>query len=82
MDERLLSQTLVTAMVLLDHVVDLADGRAHQERQYEREDVPVSCPKEDVDAVEDPEESESPLDGVDDDLLAACCKLEEHGAEE
>ena len=81
-DERLLCQALLTPVVLLDDIVDLADGGGDEEGEEEGEDVPVSGPEEDVDRVEDAEEGEAPLDGIDDDLLAARGELEEHGAEE
>lgn len=41
----------------------------------------MPCPEEDVDTVKDAEESESPLNGVDDDLLASGGELKDHGAE-
>jgi hypothetical protein len=41
----------------------------------------MSTPEEDVDAVEDAKKDESPLDRVDNDLLASGGELEDHGAE-
>ena len=41
----------------------------------------MPSPEEDIDGIEDAKKSESPLDGVDDDLFASRGKLKDHGAE-
>lgn len=81
-DQPLLCQTLSTGVVCLDNVVDLADRRGHQQAEDEREDVPVSSPEEDVDAVKESEKRESPVDAVDDDVITARGELEDHSAEQ
>ena len=50
--ERLFSERVLTPMVFFDNIVDLTDSRANQEREEERENVPVPSPEEDVDGVE------------------------------
>ncbi len=82
MNKRLLTQTLSTPVILLHHIVYLADRRADQEREEESEDIPMSRPKEDVDRVEDAQKGEAPLNRVDDDLFPAGSELEDHGSEE
>ena len=52
MYERLFSERVLTPMVFFDNIVDLTDSRANQEREEERENVPVPSPEEDVDGVE------------------------------
>jgi hypothetical protein len=50
-DEELLAETFACRVVLLDDVVDLADGRRDEEREDKGENVPVARPEEDVDGV-------------------------------
>jgi len=52
-------------MILLDDVVDVADGRGNQKGKDESGDVMVVSPDGDEDGVEDGEEREPPGDSVD-----------------
>lgn len=56
-------------MVLLDDVVDVADGRGDQEGKDKSDDVMVVGPNGDEDGVENGEEREPPGDSVDHDSL-------------
>lgn len=68
-------------MVLLDDVVDVRNGRADEESEDESDDVVATAPDADVDGVEDDEEWETPVDTVDDDLLARLEELVDDGSE-
>lgn len=56
-------------MILLDDIVDVADGGGDQEGEDERDDVVVVGPDGNEDCVEDGEERESPGDSVNHDGL-------------
>jgi len=56
-------------VILLDDVVNVADGRGDQEREDESGEVMLVSPDGDEDGVEDGEEREPPRDSVDDDGL-------------
>ena len=81
-DESLLSPSLSAKVVLLYDVIDLTDSRRDQQAQDKCENVPVSRPEKDIDRVEEAKEGESPVDRVDDDVLASGRELEDHRAEE
>ena len=50
--ECLFCETLPATVVLLDHIVDLADRRAHKKRHGECGDVPMADPEPDECRVE------------------------------
>ena len=64
MYEQLIADRL-GGVILLDDVVNLADGRGDQKGQQERDDVMVVGPNGNEDGVEDGEEREPPRDPVD-----------------
>lgn len=51
-------------MILLDDIVNVADGGGDQEGKDERDDVMLLGPEENEDCVEDGEEREPPGDSV------------------
>jgi len=70
-------------VVLLDDVVDVADGRSDQKGKDESDDVVVVGPNGDEDGVEDGEEREPPGDSVDHNRLCVSGgELVDDGAEE
>ena len=83
-DEQLIPSGL-GGMVLLDNIVNVADGRGDQEGKDESGDVMVVGPDGDEDGVEDREEREPPGDSIDYDglcvggseLVDDCAKEEE-----
>ena len=62
-------------MILLDHIVNIADGRADEEGKAERDDVPSPSPDVDVNRIEHRQEGETPPDPIDDRVLAGIGKL-------
>jgi len=69
-------------VMFLDDVVDVGDGGADEEGEDEGDDVSSVAPDVDVAGVEEDEQGEAPVDGIDDDLLAAVEELVDHGSEE
>ena len=70
-------------VILLDDVVNVADGRGDQKGEDESADVLVAGPKGDEDGVENGEEREPPGDSVDHDRLRVNRgELVDDGAEE
>lgn len=72
---------VLSGVMLLDDVVDVRNGRADEESEDESDDVVATAPDADVDGVEDDEEWETPVDTVDDDLLAGFEELVDYGSE-
>jgi len=62
-------------MIFLDEIVGMADGRGHEQRKDESDDVVLATPDVDVDAIKGTEEGETPANGVDDDFLATVVEL-------
>jgi len=79
-DEELIVQAL-GAVVLLDDVVDVRHGRAHQQGEDERNNVVMALPNSYVDGGEDGQEWVPPGDGIDDDTLAGIEELVNHREE-
>lgn len=71
-----------SVMVLLDNVVNVRNGRAHEESKDERDDIVSAAPDIDVNGVENGEERETPADAVNDDFFARVGELVKEGAEE
>jgi len=69
-------------VMLLDNVVDVRGGRADEQGKDESNDIVAARPDVDVDGVEDDEQGEAPVDGVNDNLLAGFEELVDDGAEE
>ena len=69
-------------VMLLHDVVDVGDRRADEEREDERDDVVSVAPDVDVEGVEEDEERETPVDSIDDNLLAVIEELVDNRAEE
>jgi len=68
-------------MILLDDIVNVADGGGDQEGKDERDDVMLFGPEENEDRVEDGEERESPGDSVNyDGLCVGGSELVDDGA--
>ncbi|CAG8672670.1 1369_t:CDS:2, partial [Acaulospora colombiana] len=62
-------------VVLLDDIINVADGRADEQGEDERDYVVVVSPNVDIDGVEDCQEREAPSNAVNGDLLARVGEL-------
>lgn len=69
-------------MILFDHIVDMAHGRADEKGQYKRDDVPSPRPDVHVNRIKHREKGETPSDSVDNCLLAGIGELIDDVAEE
>jgi len=66
----------------LDDIVDMRNSAGDEESEDEGNDVVLADPEGDVDGVENDEDSEAPVDAVDDDALASREELVDKGPNE
>jgi len=81
MDPKFIVNVLGRVM-LLHNVIDVGDGGANQEGEDEGEDVAAMTPEIDVDGIQQDEERQAPVDGINDNLFAIVEELVDNGAEE
>jgi hypothetical protein len=68
--------------MLLDDIVNVADRRADEQGEDERDHIVVASPDVDIDGIEDSQERETPSNAINDDLLASVGELVDDIAEQ